>query len=45
MCSKEWCMTKVQTSNKEYQFAKGMWSVEPGVANVLFHIQTSNQEY
>ena len=45
MCSEERCMTKVQTSNQEYSFTEGMWSEEPGMTNVLFHIQTSNQEY
>ena len=45
MCSEEPGMTKVQTSNQEYYFAKGMWSEEPGMTNVLFIIQTSNLEF
>ena len=45
MCSEEPGMTKVQTSNQEYYFAKGMWSEEPGMTNALFIIQTSNLEF
>ena len=45
MCSEEPGMTKVQASNQEYYFTKGMWILEPGITNVLFIIQTSNQEY
>ena len=44
-CSEQPGMTKVQTSNQEYYFIKGMWSEELGMTNVLFIIQTSNQEY
>ena len=45
MCVEEPGMTKVQTSNHEYYFTKGMRSEEPSTTNVLFIIQTSNQEY
>ena len=27
-----------QTSNQEYLFTQGIWSEEPGMANVLFNI-------
>ena len=45
MWSEEPGMTKVQRSNQEYYFTQGMWFEEPGITNVLFIIQTSNQEY
>ena len=45
MCFEEPGMTKVQTSNQEHYFTKGMLFEEPSITNVLFIIQTSNQEY
>ena len=45
MCSEEASMTKVQTSNQEHHFTKGMRFEEPGITNVLFIIQTNDQEY
>ena len=45
MCSEGPGMTKVQASNQEYLFIEGMRSEETGMTNVLFIIQTSNQEY
>ena len=45
MWSEEPGMTKVQRSNQEFHFTQGMWFEEPGITNVLFIIQTNNQEY
>ena len=45
MCFEERCITKVRARNQEYLFTEGIRSEEPGMTNVLFIIQTSNQEY